>query len=127
MKTIQKIGKAKFKVSTDNIPNSEIELDFNPIIDNFKLEGDYLLLHFQAKPKESRQWGVYASKTDSYHSIKEFDLDRPQVRSLHLDETQHKTVPTAVLLVENSRLILIDDCAKFCTTCQLIDVSGDSL
>ncbi len=127
MKTIQKLSKAKFKLSTDNVPNSDLELDFNPIIDNFNLKGDYLLLHFQAKPKESRQWGVYASKTDSYHSIKEFDLDRPQARSLHLDETRHKTVPTAVLLIENARLILVDDCAKFCTTRTLIDVSGDSL
>ena len=104
---IEKLGTAKFKVSTDGITGSELELDFNPIIKEFSLSGDYLLIHFQARPKDYRRWGMYQSSTDSYISIDLFDLDLPKGRSLHLDETKHKTVPTGVILLENTRMALI--------------------
>ena len=112
MKTIQKIAKAKFKISTDNVANSEIELDFNPIIHEFALEGDYQLIHWQAKPKGHRQWGIYSSKTDSYHSIADFD--EVKSKPLQLNDETATTVPSAVLLVSGCKLILIDDVAKFC-------------
>ena len=37
MKTIQRLAKGKFKVSTPGVANSEIQLDFNPLIDTFEL------------------------------------------------------------------------------------------
>ena len=127
MKTIQKIGKAKFKVSTDNIPNSELELNFNPIIDEFNLTVDYLLIHWQARPKGYRQWGVYASLTDSYHSVAGINSERWSGQTLQLDDATAKTVPSAVLLVRDGKLILFDNFAVICTKRTLIDVSGDSL
>ena len=126
MKTIQKLSKAKFKVSTDNIPNSELELDFNPIIDEFNLKGDFLLIHWQAKPKGYRKWGIYASKSDRYYSLSAIDMERWTGNTLQLDDLTAKTVPSAVLLVRDARLIIVDDWAIVCTRQQLIDVSGDS-
>ena len=38
MKQIEKIGKAKFSVLTPGVPNSEIALDFTPIIQQFNLD-----------------------------------------------------------------------------------------
>ena len=37
MKKIQKLGKGKFKILTSGVANSEIQLDFNPLIDTFEL------------------------------------------------------------------------------------------
>ena len=115
MKTIQKLSKAKFKVITDNIPNSELELDFNPIIDEFKLKGNYLLIHWQAKPKGYRRWGVYSSKGDRYYSLASIDMERWRGKSLQLDDLTASTVPSAVLLVNNARLIIVDEDAIVCT------------
>ena len=126
MKTIQKLAKAKFKVSTDNVPNSELELDFNPVIEEFDLSGDFLLIHWQARPKGYRRWGIYVSGTDRYYSLKAIDLERWTGKTLQLDDMTAKTVPSAVLLVKNARLIIVDESGIICTRQQLIDVSGDS-
>ncbi len=125
MKTIQKLSKAKFKVSTDNVPNSELELDFNPIIDEFKLQGNYLLIHWQAKPKGYRRWGIYSSKSGLYYSVVSIDMERWMGKTLQLDDMTAKTIPSAVLWVKNARLIIVDEGAIVCTRQQLIDVSGD--
>ena len=127
MKTIQKLSKAKFKVSTDNIPNSDLELDFNPLIEEFNLKGDFLLVHWPARPKGYRRWGIYASKSDLYYSLTSIDMERWTGKTLQLDDFTASTVPSAVLLVENARLIIVDEDAIVCTRQQLIDVSGDSI
>ena len=125
MKTIQKLAKAKFKVSTDHIPNSELELDFNPIIEEFNLSGDFLLIHWQAKPKGYRKWGIYASKSDRYYSLKAIDMERWTGKTLQLDDLTASALPSAVLLVKNARLIIVDENAIICTRQQLIDVGGN--
>ena len=123
MKTITKISRAKFKVITDGVSNSELELDFNPLSEEFKLHGDYLLIHWQAKPKGYRQWGIYSSMTDSYISVKAITLDRSLGETLQLDDQTANSVPSAVIKVRNARLVLIDDRAIICTRQQLIDVN----
>ena len=125
MKTIEKLQEAKFKVSTDNVTNSNLELDFNPIINEFKLKGDYLLIHWQAKPKGYRRWGIYSSQSDRYFSVASIDLERWTGKTLQLDDATTLTVPKAVLLVHNARLIIVDEGAIISTHQQLIDVSGD--
>ncbi len=126
MKTIQKLSKAKFKVSSYNVPNSELELDFNPIIEEFNLEGDFLLIHWQAKPKGYRRWGIYSSRSGLYYSVVSIDIERWTGKTLQLDDMTASTVPSAVLLVNNARLIIVDESAIICTHQLLIDISGDS-
>ena len=36
-KTITRTGQAKFKVTTPGVTGSDLELDFNPVIEEFKL------------------------------------------------------------------------------------------
>lgn len=71
-KNIIKITRAKFKVITPDVKDSELILDFNPLIKKFRLSGNYQLFHWQAKPRYYREWGVYKSGSDSYHSISGF-------------------------------------------------------
>jgi len=90
------------------VPDSRIKLSFAPIIETFGLSGSYCLLHWQAKPKGLRRFGVYCSTSDSYTAI---DHDRLRINAsgqslaLQINETLHKTVPTAVLYYPHCQLI----------------------
>ena len=46
MKQITKIQKAKFKVATPGITGSELDLYFQPVIDQFELEGSFTTWQF---------------------------------------------------------------------------------
>lgn len=99
MKTIQKTGKAKFRISTPNVPGSEIALDFTPIIEQFNLKGEYKLIHWQGRPKGERQWGIYDPQADSYRcGVFENTLQfYGGMRLLMLDDKTVTTLPSAVL------------------------------
>ncbi len=80
-------------------------LDFNPILQGFGLEGPYVLIHRQGKPKGLRTWGIYDSSSQSYFSDS-FEGDQPligisEVSLLQLNENIHKTLPTAVIYIPN--------------------------
>jgi hypothetical protein len=90
------------------VPDSRIKLSFAPITETFQLSGSYCLLHWQAKPKGLRRFGVYCSTSDSYTAI---DHDKLRINAsgqsltLQINETLHKTVPTAVLYYPHCQLI----------------------
>ena len=109
MKQITKIQRAKFKVTTPGVTSSELELDFQPIIDHFKLEGNFILLHWQARPKGHREWGIYSSRDDSYRSIAEVKFNSVWLKSLQLDDATAKTIPSAVLYGDDDRITCIND------------------
>lgn len=108
-KQITKIQKAKFKIVTPGITNSELELDFQPIIDQFQLEGDFFLIHWQARPKGHREWGIYSSTEDSYRSTSELAINLTSAKSLQLDDTTAKTIPSAVLYCQSDRITCINE------------------
>lgn len=97
---------AKVNLTYPTIPNFLLEMDFNPLIDYFRLRGEFCILHWQAKPKGERRWGVYDKGADNYTSM-EYDKLHLQVvpRLLQINENLVPTVPTAVLLFLNSRLV----------------------
>ena len=107
-KSIAKIAPAKFKVSTLGVAGSELELDFNPIIEKFGLSGDFTLIHWQAKPKGHREWGIYSSKDDSYRSIVRIVINSP-VESLQLDDATTTSIPSAVVFSEETQITCIND------------------
>lgn len=105
MKLITKLERAKFKIATvaqQLIPNSELELDFNPLISEFKLTGDYYLLHWQARPKGYREWGIYRAVDDSYHSLPKIPTCYGGWSTLQLDDGEAMTLPSAVLLIRGN-------------------------
>lgn len=97
MKTVQRISKAKFKIFTPNVPNSELLLDFNPVINEFKLLGNFYLIHWQARPKGHREWGIYHSATDTYRSNVSFPSCFGKVEFAMLEDPA-PTIPSAVLV-----------------------------
>jgi hypothetical protein len=99
MKTIQHLARAKFKISTSGIVNSELVLDFQPIIDEFKLTGDFKLIHWQAKPKGHREFGIYNSIDDSYRSTSFLvKASYGSLQLLQLDDAKDNALPSAVIL-----------------------------
>lgn len=102
MKLITKLERAKFALATEFIANSELELDFNPIIKQFELKGDYYLIHWQARPKGYREWGVYRAVDDSYHSLPKIPIAYGGWSSLQLDDAITNTLPSAVVLFRGS-------------------------
>lgn len=96
----------KVKLTYPAIADFLLELDFNPFIDRFRLRGQFCIAHWQAKPKGERRWGVYDAGADNYKSL-EYDRLQAQVvpQFLQIDEDIVKTVPTAVILFPNSKLV----------------------
>lgn len=107
---IEKLSDSTFRCSW-NMPDSTLKLNFDVLIQHFNLMGQFCLMHWQAKPKGLRRWGIYCSAEDSYFSTDwdriVFDRDL-QIETLQVDEQIIKTVPTAVLCLRNTIAELSD-------------------
>ena len=103
MQQIIKIRTGRFLVEWTQRPQEKLTVDFLPLIKTFKLEPPFCLLHWQAKPKGLRRWGIYDGATDVYVGC-DWDsihlLCKPKV--IEISENVHRTVPTAVLLFQGS-------------------------
>jgi hypothetical protein len=102
MKNIKKIAPAKFRINKPNVENSEIILDFNPIIAQFELSKsliDYHLIHWQGRPKGDREWGIYDPKNDNYYCGIYGDCPTfyGGMKLLMLDDKTAATLPSAAL------------------------------
>lgn len=98
MKTITRIKPATFKISTPGVENSELTLDFAKIIDEFNLTGKYDIVHWQARPKGYREWGIYTSHDDSYRSSVHVPTGYGSMSFLQLDDKTATTIPSAVIV-----------------------------
>lgn len=102
---ITKITDTKFTSIWHGVGGSDLVLSFEPIIKQYSLKGTYILLHWQAKPKGLRTWGIYDSLTKMYYSVGSDELIFPACtpRILDVDEKIIKTVPTAVIHFQGLR------------------------
>jgi hypothetical protein len=98
MKSIERIAQGKFKVTTPDVENGELLLDFNPIILKFNLSGRFKLIHWQAKPKGHREFGIYNFESDSYRSLVSLEsIGYGGIQLLQLDDATANTIPSAVI------------------------------
>ena len=97
MKVIQKLGVAKFQVTTPEISDGQLTLDFNPVIEEYNLQGKFALIHWQARPKGYREWGIYEAQTDTYRSSFDFPPAYGKMKMLMLDDKTASTIPSAVI------------------------------
>ncbi|MGL5874017.1 MAG: hypothetical protein ACRC2R_16885 [Xenococcaceae cyanobacterium] len=100
-------GKGKFHLSWDEKPREYLLLDFSPLIYVFNLEGKYCLIHWQARPKGLRTWGIYDSVTNNYYpkTIGKILVPQVNLELLQIDENNYATVPTAVLYLKNCSIV----------------------
>ena len=81
-------------------------MDFNPLIESFDLIGNYVLVHYQSKPKYLRTWGVFYE--GEYFSIDTITSNRPSL-TLKIDETLLSLPPHAVMYYPESKFSLISE------------------
>lgn len=87
-------------MENDRQIDKSLKLNFDLIIEHFNLSGHFCLLHWQARPKFLRRWGLYSSDVDSYYSCDYDKLlfpDLCQIHLLQLNEREFTKVPTAVI------------------------------
>lgn len=100
-------GKAKVRLAYPSLPNFELNMDFNPLIDKFKLAGNFCLMHWQAKPFGLRRWGIYDNEANTYLAAEWNQIQCLSIPEfLQINEEIIKTVPTATLLFRNSKVLL---------------------
>lgn len=109
MKNITKKSDYEFTISfSDATP--EINLNFNPLIEVFNLHllyKDFVLCHWQARPKGVRGFGWYDFASKQYYSI-DWNHIRIAAKSIpiQVNELEHTTaLPSAVILYPDSKLI----------------------
>lgn len=99
-KIITRTGKGRFRVVTPSARNFQLMLNFNPLIERFKLKGNYQLIHWQARPKGTREWGIYNSLDDSYSSLEKFEISG-KFKSLQIPDSEASSIPSAVILLQD--------------------------
>lgn len=88
----------KVSLTYPTMPDFNLRMDFNSIIERFRLSGQFCLVHWQAKPFGERRWGVYDAGNDQYISFRYSEMEIKTIPILlQVDENIIKTVPTAVL------------------------------
>lgn len=93
---VRKLGRGRFRVFHRHRQDQALLLDFNPIIREHGLTGEFQLHHFQARPKGDRCFGFYDSNSDSYQAYDQMDL--PGGEMIAIDETRFNCTPSAVFL-----------------------------
>lgn len=95
------LGKGRFIIKYPFVYDFELNVDFSPFEVIFDLKPPYGLVHWQARPKGYRVWGVYLRHPDSeeYKALEWENM--PSGAYLHqflqIDEDLIHTQPTAVI------------------------------
>jgi len=100
---IERISKGVFKIQWQDNLDSLIMLNFNPLLDYYRLQSDIgVLEHWQAKPLYLRRWGLYDILHDEYYSCdagKIIFSGIGKISSLQIPEKDYPDIrPTAVKL-----------------------------
>jgi hypothetical protein len=95
----------------DRLIDRPLKLNFDVLIEQFGLTGDFVLLHWQARPKYLRRWGIYCHASDRYHSCdyNQLLIGATLIEPLQIDESLFKTVPTAVLYMPYAQVAIEGD------------------
>lgn len=97
-----------FDENNNLIENSEIILDFNPVIKQANLTANFAICHYQARPKGLRKWGVFYK--GKYFSVDKIDSLVPY-ESIWLDENSVTLPPNAVIVHRDCELLLTESTA----------------
>lgn len=94
----------EFDIYWQGVQGSKIHLDFNPLLESYQLEGEYCLLHWQARPRGLRRWGIYDSATGTYTALDAPQLLDSPIRLLQVPEPLQPggSVPTAVCCIQGA-------------------------
>ncbi len=106
---ITRLSDRRFNLCWERQYDTAMVLDFNPLVEGFGLRSPFCLLHFQARPKGLRRWGIYDGASDVYYSLssERVKLEAPG-RLIQIPDGEG-VMPTAVLLYDNSGATVLED------------------
>lgn len=111
MQKIIKLSHGVFKIFWTKNPTETIILNFTPLIKAFNLSqyDNYVLLHWQAKPKNLRRFGAY--QPDEYFGIdyQNFSSENINCQLIQIPEDNITTNPVATLLFPNCKLLNFEE------------------
>ncbi|MCC0177587.1 hypothetical protein I4641_11420 [Waterburya agarophytonicola K14] len=67
-----------------------------------------IIIHWQGRPKGDREWGIYSSRDDSYRCFLAGKINWSSVELFQLNDQTTNTLPSAVLIVPESKVTCID-------------------
>lgn len=88
------------------VPDSLLELNFAPFYSIYDLAESDVLLHFQAKPKGLRKWGIYQNK--QYYSVSTIQAIAQHETLTIIDDN----LPSNVILCRNAQVAVFADLIK---------------
>jgi hypothetical protein len=103
---IRKLSDTRFQIIYRELPKFKLFVDFRPLIESLGLTEDFCLVHWQARPRGERRWGIFDGK--GYRGFESYRSELP-CEGMQLDERLQTTVPTAVLCYRNARLLVEGD------------------
>jgi hypothetical protein len=85
------------------LPTFRLVVDFGPLVEALNLTGDYCLVHWQARPRGERRWGVFSCEGEEhrYQGCWGYRSDLP-CQGFQLNESGVAVVPTAVLVYRDA-------------------------
>ena len=86
-----------------------LRMNFQPLIEAYQLTGNFLLLHWQARPRPQRRWGCFEQSEGKtrYISFLSYQCDEALFqKGLQLDERETIFVPTACIYFRDSRILV---------------------
>lgn len=98
---ILQIDKFKFVLTYSDMSDFTLPLDFEPIVRHFNLRGNFVFMHWQAKPVGRRGPGYFEHKANgitrylSPENPNNIEYFGSPSRFLQIDETKVDTKPTA--------------------------------
>lgn len=99
---IRQIGEFRFMLTYPDLPEFKLLVDFRPLWEALAPAGPCCLVHWQAKPRGQRRWGIFDGET--YRSFESYRSELP-CEGMQLNESEVITVPTAVLCYRGARVI----------------------
>lgn len=81
-------------------PESNLILNFEPFYSTFNLNNTDALIHFQAKPKPVRRFGIYQG--GSYYSTGAIAIEKPS-ETLRINDDN---TPSNIILVKCAKLLI---------------------
>lgn len=102
VQNIRKIADFRFVLTYREMADFKLLMDFRPLWEAVNPTEPCCLVHWQAKPKGERRWGIFDGA--SYRSFESYRSDVPG-EGLQLDEKLVPTVPTAVICYRGARVI----------------------
>lgn len=91
------------------VNDSEIKIDFNPIIQELNLVDNFAICHYQARPKGLRRWGLLYK--GEYFSLDKIVSKIPYTTAL-LDEKAIALPPNAVIVHTDCKVLITDTLAE---------------